>query len=199
MSIINRLKNLFRAAKLLSVNDSGDLRLGVVTSLGKSQSALIFSPYGLMHNPPPDSLVIIWNQQGQESNSIGIADDPRNRPLKNLAPGEVAVGNYSTGNFIYFDKNGLCTLAVDDLAIVAANDITITAKNLTANIEQATTITSGTVDIDADTDMDLTATDINVTSVTMEHNSVNVGGSHIHSQGNDSGGDTEVDTGVPHS
>lgn len=168
-NIIQMLKNIFKIAKLLSVDDSENLRFGSVSTLGKTQKVLIFSPYGLMHKPPADSMVLLWSQQGQESNGIGIADDPRNRTLKDLSEGEVALGNYSTSHYIYFDKDGLCTIVSKDLKITV------------------------------DDSVEIVGTDVEITSSTLTHNGTNIGDSHIHSQGADSDGDSEVDTGGPHS
>jgi phage gp45-like len=106
MNPIRLIKNLFKIAKLLSVDDSGALQFATVTTLGKTQKVLMLKPYGLMSSPPVDSIVGLWSQQGQESNGIGIADDPKNRPIKDMKTGEVALGNYATGNFVYFDSDG---------------------------------------------------------------------------------------------
>lgn len=213
MNILTLIKNLFKIAKLLSVDDSGGLRFGTVSMLGKNQKVMVFSPYGLMHNPPASSLALVWSQQGQESNGIAIADDPNNRTLKDLQSGEVALGNYLTGHHVLFDQNGTCTLITDNLNIVvdqtltlnadfidigAANDISIAAKNLYLDIENDTALTSGTVDIEAASSMDLQAVNADIVSTTLTHNSINVGGNHAHSQGVDSSGDTEQDTGGPH-
>ena len=205
ISIITMIKNAFKIARLLSCDDSADLRFASVSFLGKTQKIMLFTPYGLMSKPPADSLALIWSQQAQESNGIGMADDPRNRTLKNLASGEVALGNYTTGHYIYFDENGLCTIIADDINIVAANDITMTADNITLTATTDVSITGDTVGIEATTTMDLDATTLNITGTTipisgaLTNNTVNIGSTHIHSQGNDSNGDTEVDTGVPHS
>lgn len=220
MNLLTLIKNLFRAAKLLSVDDSGALRLGQVYSLGKNQTAMIFSPYGLMHNPPENSLVIIWNQQAQDSNSIGIADDPNNRTLKDLSSGEVALGNYLTGHYIYFDESGKCKLYTDNLDVIVnqdclvttdslqiqvAEDITITAKNLTATCSEDCEINavnidlnaSGAVGITATGNLNLAAAGITMAASTVTHGGVNVGGNHYHTQGNDSDGSVEQDTSGP--
>lgn len=204
-SIITMIKNAFKIARLLSCDDSADLRFASVSFLGKTQKVMLFTPYGLMSKPPADSLALIWSQQAQESNGIGMADDPRNRTLKNLASGEVALGNYTTGHYIYFDENGLCTIIADDINIVAASDITMTAENITLNAASDINISGDTVGIEATTTMNLDATTLNISGTTipisgaLTNNTVNIGSTHIHSQGNDSNGDTEVDTGVPHS
>jgi len=130
--IVTFLKNLFKVGKLLYTIDAGDHRFGMSSYLGKTQKIMVFSPYGLMHCPPDNSMVIIVNQGGKESNGIGIADDPKNRTLKGLSKGEVALGNYLTGNYIYFDKDGLCTVVADNVTIVST-DVEITSDTLTHN------------------------------------------------------------------
>lgn len=203
--LLTMIKNAFKIAKLLSVDDSGDLRFGVVSMLGKNQKVMVFTPYGLMSKPPANSLALIWSQQGQESNGIGIADDPANRPLKNLSAGEVALGNYSTGNFIYFDENGLCTIIADDISIQAANDINMSAENISLTATSDIGLSSATMGLEADATMDLDAAQINIAGTnigitgSLTNGGVNIGSTHIHSQGADSDGDTEQDTGTPHS
>jgi len=71
-------------------------------------------------------------------------------------------------------------------------------------------IASPTIELSATT-IDLNATTVNITATTtniagnvaitgstLTHNGVNIGSTHIHSQGPDSAGNTEQDTGVPH-
>lgn len=200
------IKNLFKLARLLSVDDTGDLRFATIEGSGKaSQKILLFTPYGLMSRPPAGSLALVWAQNAQEANGIGIADDPNNRTLTSLASGEVALGNYTTGHYIYFDANGLCTILADNVNIVAASDINLTAENITLSASSDISITGDTVGIEALTTLDLDATTINQTATTigisgaLTNNGVNIGSTHIHSQGQDSGADTEQDTGVPHS
>lgn len=211
-SIITMIKNAFKIARLLSCDDSADLRFASVSFLGKTQKVMLFTPYGLMSKPPADSLALVWSQQAQESNGIGMADDPRNRPLKNLASGEVALGNYLTGNHIYFDENGLCTIVAQDMTINISDDIQINAANLTMTLDDDCTISADTISLEATTSIDISAPTINIDGTTiaisgtsvgitgsLTNGGVNIGSTHIHSQGNDSNGDTEVDTGVPHS
>jgi len=159
---------MIKLGKLLSVDDSGDYTFCSVSVLGKEQKALLFNPYGIMSNPPKPSMGVLFSQQGQESNQIAMFDDPKNRPLKNLADGEVAIGNYITGDYAYFDENGdLFASVTRDCTIAAARNITMTAVN------------------------------VEVTSTTITHNGTNIGDDHVHPQANDSGGNTEQDTGGP--
>ncbi len=59
-------------------------------------------------------------------------------------------------------------------------------------------LTAPVVEVNATTSHTITAPTINIVG-SLTNNGVNIGGTHIHSQGSDSDGDTEVDTGVPHS
>lgn len=107
MKISDKIINLFKTAKIESVDDSGGIRTALITFLAKAkQKITLFTPYGLMSNPPVNSLAIVWTAQGQESKQIGFADDPKNRPIKNLNPGEVVIGNYDSGSYIFFSKDG---------------------------------------------------------------------------------------------
>lgn len=64
---------------------------------------------------------------------------------------------------------------------------------------------NGDIAITAAGDIDMTATnvlingDVAITGTNVTHNGNNIGDTHIHSQANDSNGDTEADTGAPHS
>lgn len=183
--MIKFIKNVFKIAKLLAVDDSGDLRVGIMSSMGKRQKILIFSPYGLMHNPPIDSLTAVWSQLAQESNGIGMADDPANRPVRDMVSGEVAVGNYSTGDYIYFTAPGdtvetvsrdktvnvgrdAITVTGNDIIDAAARDITTGAgRNVSLDAAAAVTIESGgTTDITAGGDMSLDAANATIDAAT---------------------------------
>ena len=165
MKILNCIKNLFKVAKLLSVDDSGDLRFYTVSMLGKQQKVLGFTPYGLMTKPPDSSMVLLWSQQGQESNGIGIADDPKNRILKDLKKGEVALGNYTTTDYLYFDENGNLNVKV--------------SNNLNINVGNNVNIISGG-DYDQTVAGNSTESSVNheTTSTTLTHNGTNVGDDH---------------------
>ena len=153
--MMNLFKNLFRIAKLLSVDDSGDLRFGRVAMLGKNQKVNIFSPYGLMHCPPEKSMVLMLMQVGQESNGIGIADDPANRTLRNMAGGEVALGNYKTGHYIYFKEDGTCVVVADKFEFQGddADFITNTLTHNGVNVGDDHTHPQG-ADSDGDSQVD---------------------------------------------
>lgn len=165
-NIYSRLINLIKTGKLISVDDSGNLRSGVVSFLGKNQKVNVFTPYGLMHNPPINSLSFLCCLLGKESNILSFSDDPINRPLKNLKEGEVALGNYKTGDYVYFDEDGNFKGVVtkdfnfiigndqiesvgNDKTVTAGNDINLTATN--------------NINLTATTSISLNAPQINIT------------------------------------
>ena len=130
MKILNLIKNLFKIAKHLSTDDSGDFRYYTVSALGKQQKVLGFMPYGLFGSPTINSMIHLLNQQAQESNGIGIADDPKNRILKNTSAGEIGLGNFLTGDYVFFDENGDCYLQITrDLLETIGRDKTETIAN----------------------------------------------------------------------
>jgi len=181
MNLVQKIKAIFKIARLVSVNDSGNLQQGVFTYMGSDPKGQVFVPYGVLMNPPVGSQMAVFSQNGNESNAIGFASDPKNRTLKNLEPGEYGIANYVTGSFIICRANG-------DIEISSEADVTISkAVNVTVTASGAATITVPTITITGD--------------VTINGNLVNNGiqfDTHIHSQGNDGNGDSEVDTGGPH-
>jgi phage gp45-like len=140
INLLTLIKNLFKIARLLSVDDSGDLRIATLSALGKKQTALLFTPYGLMHNPPVDSLALLWNQQAQSSNGIAMADSPNTRIFKDLKEGEVAVGNYMTGDYLFFNEGGSSELLTNKLNIVTP-EVETTGSLIVGSGENAVFVT----------------------------------------------------------
>lgn len=134
---------MLKIAVLQSSDDTGELRRGTAAWLGRNgQPIQLAAIYGLMHNPPDGSQLLILPQNGQESNSVGLPDHPKLRPLKNLKKGEVALANYLTGSYILWKENGdievvttgsgnlTATVAGDLIADVAGNVTTTAGGNI---------------------------------------------------------------------
>lgn len=129
--MIQKIKSLFKAARLLSSDDSGSYRRGTFFYQGQTGSkAVIFTPYGLCSRPPDEAMAIILSQNGQDSNGIAFVDDPLNR-FKDLEKGEVAIGNYLTGSRVVFKENGDIDITANaDINIALTGAATITAGSM---------------------------------------------------------------------
>ena len=135
--LVQRIKSAFKAARVSAVDDTIDLRGGTLGYQGLAQEGTLWTPYGLCHNPPVGSLAIVWAQNGQDSNAIGIADAPAIRTLRNLKSGEVGLANYLTGSYALFKENG-------DLDVTAVNaNVNIVANNVNITLTGAATFTIG--------------------------------------------------------
>lgn len=115
--LINKIKNIVKIARIVSVDDSKDVRFGVVKYLGKEQSCAIFTPYGLMSNPPENSMGPVFQIDGEESKLMGMFDRTDNRPVKDLVSGEVVVGNYETGEYVRFKDGNIVEIQTSLLNI----------------------------------------------------------------------------------
>lgn len=174
MRLINLIRNLIKFARLLSTDDTGGQRFSRVVFHDKDQKVLMFSPYGLMHHPPNDSLVVLFSQQGMESNIVGMADHPKIRTLKGLAQGEVALGNYLTDHYLYFDQNGKATLVTDDLDVLVTDTTLLTTTDLDVQVSDATTIQTKSLTATVTDDCEVTAT--NITMSASSNVSISAGG-----------------------
>ena len=193
-SIMNRIKGLFKIARLISTEEGEDFLRGVVSYMGTQGPAQVLVPYGTMLNPPVDAQMMVLAQGGLQSNAIGIASDPKNRTLKDLEPGEYAVGNYTSGSYMVFRNNGDVELNVEGAFIV--------------NVEGETTITSVDTMLlttGGSTNIDLEAgnatrinSPLNMRSFDIRNINSNINYSdHQHPQENDGNNDAEEDTGGP--
>ena len=159
-----------RLDALLEFIDNLPFRKARVRGLSKDSTVFIVYPYGLTGNAPEGSLCVSWEVTGQENDRASIADFPQIRP-KNLEPGEVVVSNYLTKSEVRFKANG-------DINITSEGNLNLIVDgNFTAAAESFAFTSTGL----------------------MTHNGENIGDTHIHSQANDSNGDSEADTGFPHS
>lgn len=134
---------------LQSSNDAGDLRKGTAAWLGRDgQPIQLSSLYGLMHNPPDGSQVLILPQNGQESNSIGLPDHPKLRPLKNLKKGEVAFANYLTPSYTLHKENGDIEVVTTGLGNIILNGVIIDSSgNITLPPGAGITTSGGATNI----------------------------------------------------
>ena len=120
------ISNIVKRAYISKLeSDSEGSAIAQVSYLGKTGISEIISPYGLDARPPLETQVLLFAVQGHENNRGAIAYS-REKRLKDLSPGEVALHNAETKTFIKLDKDG--NIIIDSTAKVvinAASDIEI--------------------------------------------------------------------------
>lgn len=140
-----------KTGMLQSVDDSGDVRRGTAAWLGRDgQPIQVAGIYGVISNPPAGSQVLLLPQNGQESASIGIADHPAIRPIRNLADGEVCIVNYLTKSHVFFKENGDIEVFTEtgDLIANITGNVSVTATgNLDAAITGNITATAAQINL----------------------------------------------------
>lgn len=206
-----------QAVVSLVTDDTSPYPQGQATYNGKPTNHTRLSPYGLVSNPPKDSWVLLLSSMAQSAVKFGIASDMLRR-IKGLKEGECGLYNTLTQSFILLLENGDCSADIKGNVLVNATG------NLTATIDGDISATAGgditanapTGDINASaenvnatatTEINLTAPLINlngqvVSTGTMTAVDYKAPGepdysSHIHSQGNDSDGDTQQNVSTP--
>lgn len=112
------------------------------------------------------------HQWGENQGGVQHPTDPARRLEYNGTETWLKDGNYKLGNNKEVE------------VIVAGGAVTINV--------------GATGSINFTGDLNIAAPNINFDSATLTHNGTNVGDTHVHSQGNDSNGDGEVDTDPPH-
>ena len=105
-AVFSKLVDMIKRARITKGGaDDADYNVQQVSYLGKVADAEIVFPYGMSANLPLDSLVLLFNVNGNEQNRAGIGSFPPERK-RNLEPGEVAFFHPFTNSFIYFRNSG---------------------------------------------------------------------------------------------
>ena len=124
--MLQKIRNMIKVCFVTTpTNDSESYPITNVGYFDKEQTAVRLSPYGLYSNPPANSTGILFCAGANEGNTYAlVSSDDR---IKNLAEGEVAVGNPVTGTQVKFDKDGnLIEIIQKNRTITIAEDNTIT-------------------------------------------------------------------------
>ena len=206
------IKNIVRWARITKAgSDDKQFATQQMEYLGKVADGIIVFPYGLHGNVPADSLALMFAVQGNPDNRAAIAWTPKDRPK--LSDGEVAFYHPPTDAFIIWRTTG-------DLDIETGNsgtaNVNIKCKKATVTASESVTVdtpeadftgnvtVAGNIDVTGNNTVvgntstaGLTATGATSLTTTVTSGGVNIGGTHTHTQANDSGGNTEQDTGVP--
>lgn len=73
MRLLNKIKNIIKAGKLLSTLDEKRVQ---IETLGKKQPALLLQTYGLEINPPVNNILcVLLSESGNEDSMIAIPFD----------------------------------------------------------------------------------------------------------------------------
>jgi hypothetical protein len=110
--LTTRLFNLVGLGRLKVVDDSGDQqKIQVIIREGGPIGETIdkvrrVGHYGLAYNPPEGSEVVVLFVGGHRSSGVAIATGKRETRFKDLAPGEVQLGNQETDSWIFFAADG---------------------------------------------------------------------------------------------
>ena len=131
---------IIRQGRISEVTDTEAHSRAVVEYLGAQTEVVLLQPYGFSANPPVGSLGTIFQSNGDQGTKYAMVNDPLNR-FRNLAPGEVKVGNYGHASSIYFNdqqqiviETGSSTVTINEngsMVIDSPEGITINGGNVT--------------------------------------------------------------------
>lgn len=185
--MINRIKNLIRWARITRFGaDDKQFPVQQVTYLGKVGDCMMIFPYGMHGNASEDSLVAMFEMGADSANRAGIPGTPQDRPK--MAGNEFCLYHPKTQSIIHFRNNG-------DIDIDTVNN---NQGSININTVQANIAASDSVNITApETNItgNLTVTGDTSLGATVTSNGKNISNTHSHPQGNDGGGDSQVNTG----
>lgn len=172
MNLLTRIKNIVKVGRLVSSDDTGNFQRGVVSYMGKRVPFMLMKQYGLVSRPPDNSMCLLFAQNGQESNAIGIVDDPKRRTLKGLRYGEAALYNQLTGSYVYAKEGGEVVIKASKVSILVGST-TVTIEDGTVTIDAAETTITGNLqvngNISADGEITADAAGSGVTATGHEH------------------------------
>ncbi len=117
--MITLLRNLIKRCRVaLSYPDVKNFPYVQVEFNGKTIDVEVIMPYGLAARIPVDALGHKILLNADEGDQAAIFNTPTLR-FKDLAEGEVALGNPLSGSVVYFRENG-------DIQVVGKNNMTMT-------------------------------------------------------------------------
>ena len=111
---------------------------------GKTQTLKQFGLYGISYNPPDDSFGVALRANNDSANNIFAAVDRPDLRFKNLAKGELQVGNYLTGNSVLFKADG--TIEITAATVKVIGDLEVIGDISTSVISSLNTHVHGGVE-----------------------------------------------------
>lgn len=166
MDFLDKLKNLIKTALISGpVNNSSQFGFQQISYKGKTSDCFMIFSYGHYANcSSNDTLVTVFEVDGNEDNKYGIGFTPKKRPI-DLEPGEHAVYHPETETFIKFRNNADIIITTGTVDGTKGN-IIVNCNNLTANVDNDAIVTVGSnAIIDAGNNLNLIAqNNINITA-----------------------------------
>lgn len=122
--LMQKLKKMLKIGVVTGSDDSGSYPTILVSYLGKQLArAVNFTPFGLWSRPLPGMMSMLLSMNGRESNKFAITNELKNRPVKDLEEGEVALGNLLSYFHFKADGNIILTIPVGKFLTINGNVI----------------------------------------------------------------------------
>ena len=191
----NKVLNMITYAYLISnKEDDNDNQIAEVGYLGSKTNARMFWIYGLSGHAPRGSTLLSFAVNAHKQNLTAFPSHPSTR-RKGMKEWEFATGNQQTGAETFYDADGNLNILAPggDVIITAANNVTVTCDTLSATATTSATVTAPTISLVGNVAI---TGNLSVTG-TMTNAGTDIGATHTHPQGNDSAGDSQVNTGTP--
>ena len=150
--------NSIKLVKVVTATDGDTFQEAKSEFYGKVQTLKMLGIYGISYRPPANSFGVAFSANDYDDNIFVIADSPKNR-FKGLAPGELKIGNYLTGDFVFFKADGSIevesgvkiTATAPDIKIIASTKVEITSPlvEVSGTVEAADFISPSVASYDA--------------------------------------------------
>lgn len=137
------MNNGIHLAKVISEVSSDLFQMFKCTFFNKTQNLKALNIYGISICPPEDSFGVAFDPNGYGVPFV-VIDKPESR-FKGLSPGEMKIGNYVTGAYVYFKEDGSIEVSAPDVKIVASTKVEITSPlvQVSGNISANNFISTG--------------------------------------------------------
>ena len=87
------------------ISDSGTWQILKANFFRRDRELKKFSTYGISFGTPEGAFGVVLSHDGKGNDQLVMVDLPGSR-FKDLQPGELKIGNYLTGDNVYFRENG---------------------------------------------------------------------------------------------
>ena len=139
------MSNLIELVKALFSKDGDILQKVRCRFLGKEQDLKVLNLYGISFCPPDDSFGVSFSANGYDDERFVAVDRPDLR-FTQLQKGEMKIGNYLTGAYVYWKADGSIEINPNGVPVSILGDVTVSGTVSADNF-----ITSTVADYNAHT------------------------------------------------